>query len=79
MGVNCGSGDEASNGLYRILVTYLSPIQRRKPDPLDILCLRTAAVYATTSLYEFHDKRSVAENKITTKIVLSIISFYQDI
>ena len=66
--------------LARILRSCLSPaVPQFRPQSLHDLCIRTAAVYATTSLYEFHDKRSVAENKITTKIVLSIISFYQDI
>jgi len=43
-----------ARGLSRILVSYLSPIQRLKPDSLDILCLRRAAVYATTALYDYH-------------------------
>ena len=29
-----------------------------KPQSLNNLCLRTAAIYVTTSLYDFHDKQT---------------------
>ncbi len=34
------------------------------PQSLHSLCLRTAAIYATTSLYEFHDKQKTLENGV---------------
>ena len=44
--------------LARILRSCLSPaVPQFRPQSLHDLCIRTAAVYATTSLYEFHDKR----------------------
>ena len=44
--------------LARILRSCLSPATPQfRPQSLHDLCIRTAAVYATTSLYEFHDKR----------------------
>ena len=44
--------------LARILRSCLSPAAPQfRPQSLHDLCIRTAAVYATTSLYEFHDKR----------------------
>ena len=52
--MSSGSLGCEANGLSRILLSYLSPIQRLKPDSLDILCLRRAAVYATTALYDYH-------------------------
>ena len=49
---------DGSEGLCRILVSHLSPWGHQphtcQPERLDILCLRSAAVYATTALYEYH-------------------------
>jgi len=41
------------------LASHLSPLGRHRhpnctPESLDLLCLRSAAVYATTALYEYH-------------------------
>jgi len=33
-----------------------------EPQRLHSLCIRTAAIYATTSLYEFHDKQRSSRN-----------------
>ena len=47
--------------LSKLLATCLSPISPLlKPASLHTLCLRTAAIYATTALYEFHDKHTNA-------------------
>ena len=47
--------------LSKLLATCLSPIEPQlKPASLHTLCLRTAAIYATTALYEFHDKHTNA-------------------
>jgi hypothetical protein len=46
--------------LARILRSVLSPASPQsgsKLASLHTLCIRTAAIYATTSLYEFHDKQ----------------------
>ena len=41
--------------LARVLKSYLSPTTPQlKPQNLSNLCLRSAAVYVTTSLYDFH-------------------------
>lgn len=49
----------SSNELSRLLSTCLSPVSPLlKPSSLHSLCLRTAAIYATTALYEFHDKQN---------------------
>ena len=49
----------SSTELSKLLSTCLSPISPLlKPASLHSLCLRTAAIYATTALYEFHDKKS---------------------
>ena len=42
------------SALSSILSSYLDPNQRLQPDNLAALCLRRAAVYATTSLYKYH-------------------------
>ena len=45
--------------LGRVLKSYLSPTSPQlKPPSLTNLCLRTAAVYVTTSLYDFHSKQT---------------------
>ena len=45
--------------LGRVLKSYLSPTTPQlKPQSLCCLCLRSAAVYVTTSLYDFHLKQS---------------------
>ena len=45
--------------LSRVLKSYLSPpTPQLKPASLTSLCLRTAAVYVTTSLYDFHSKQT---------------------
>ena len=45
--------------LARVLKSYLSPTTPQlKPQNLTNLCLRSAAVYVTTSLYDFHLKQS---------------------
>ena len=45
--------------LARVLKSYLSPTTPQlKPQSLTNLCLRSAAVYVTTSLYDFHLKQS---------------------
>lgn len=47
--------------LSKLLATCLSPRSPLlKPASLHTLCLRTAAIYATTALYEFHDKHTNA-------------------
>jgi hypothetical protein len=44
--------------LARVLKTCLSPTSPQvKPPCLSHLCLRTAAVYVTTSLYDFHERQ----------------------
>ena len=49
----------SSTELSKLLSTCLSPISPLlRPASLHSLCLRTAAIYATTALYEFHDKKS---------------------
>ncbi len=35
----------------------------RQPQSLHSLCIRTAAIYATTALYEFHDKQKALGNE----------------
>jgi hypothetical protein len=40
----------------------ISSSNRSHPQSLHDLCLRTAAIYATTSLYEFHDNKIRREN-----------------
>lgn len=48
----------SSTELSRLLSSCLSPIcPLVRPASLHSLCLRTAAIYATTALYEFHDKQ----------------------
>ena len=45
--------------LSSFLKSYLHPVigvGLKTPPSLHDLCIRTAAIYATTSLYEFHDK-----------------------
>ena len=45
--------------LSRVLRSCLSPTTPQlKPQSLTNLCLRSAAVYVTTSLYDFHLKQS---------------------
>ena len=45
--------------LSRILSSCLTPVSPLvRPASLHALCLRTAAVYATAALYEFHDKQT---------------------
>ena len=45
--------------LSRVLKSYLSPTTPQlKPLSLTNLCLRSAAVYVTTSLYDFHCKQT---------------------
>ena len=52
------AGESWEMELARILRSCLSPAAPQfRPQSLHDLCIRTAAVYATTSLYEFHDKR----------------------
>ena len=54
------AGNSKEMELARILRSCLSPtVPQFRPQSLHDLCIRTAAVYATTSLYEFHDKRFV--------------------
>lgn len=49
----------SSAELSRLISTCLSPVSPLvKPSSLHTLCLRTAAIYATTALYEFHDKQN---------------------
>ena len=49
----------SSAELSRILSTCLTPVSPLiRPASLHALCLRTAAVYATAALYEFHDKQT---------------------
>lgn len=44
--------------LSRLLKNCLTPSAPQfKVNSLHDLCIRTAAIYATTSLYEFHDKQ----------------------
>lgn len=53
----------SSSELSRLLASCLSPRNPLKgPENLHILCLRTAAIYATTALYEFHDKQKSVAN-----------------
>ena len=48
----------SSAELSRYLSTCLCPVSPLlTPASLHTLCLRTAAIYATTALYEFHDKK----------------------
>lgn len=46
---------ELNKLLKTVLVSPNSSVARSPPS-LSSLCIRTAAIYATTSLYEFHDK-----------------------
>ena len=49
----------SSTELSRILSSCLTPVSPLiRPASLHALCLRTAAVYATAALYEFHDKQT---------------------
>ena len=49
----------SSAELSKLLATCLSPRSPLlRPSSLHTLCLRTAAIYATTALYEFHDKHT---------------------
>ena len=49
----------SSEELSRILSSCLTPVSPLiRPASLHALCLRTAAVYATAALYEFHDKHT---------------------
>ena len=49
----------SSEELSRILSSCLTPVSPLvRPASLHALCLRTAAVYATAALYEFHDKQT---------------------
>ena len=49
----------SSAELSRILASCLTPVSPLvRPASLHALCLRTAAVYATAALYEFHDKQT---------------------
>ena len=49
----------SSAELSRILSSCLTPVSPLiRPASLHALCLRTAAVYATAALYEFHDKQT---------------------
>ena len=49
----------SSAELSKLLSTCLGPRSPLvRPASLHTLCLRTAAIYATTALYEFHDKQS---------------------
>ena len=49
----------SSSELSKLLSTCLCPVSPLlRPASLHTLCLRTAAIYATTALYEFHDKKS---------------------
>ena len=59
------AGNSKDMELARILRSCLSPATPQfRPQSLHDLCIRTAAVYATTSLYEFHDKRSVCNGLV---------------
>ena len=53
--MNCSSNVEM---LSRILMSHMNPVVQPKltPDSLRKLCLRTAAIYSTTALYEYHSK-----------------------
>ena len=57
----------SSAELSKLLGTYLSPRSPvKRPSSLHTLCLRTAAIYATTALYEFNDKhKSLSVNQST--------------
>ena len=47
--------------LARVLKGCLSPTTPQlRPQSLTELCLRTAAVYTITSLYDFHERQSKA-------------------
>lgn len=49
----------AARDLARVLKGCLSPTTPQlKPQSLNNLCLRTAAIYVTTSLYDFHNKQT---------------------
>jgi hypothetical protein len=53
----------SSEELSRLLASCLTPVSPLlKPSSLYTSCLRTAAIYATTALYEFHDKHSINLN-----------------
>ena len=47
-------------GLARILASHLSPLRPSTfmPERLDILCLRSAAIYAVTALHKYCDGRA---------------------
>ena len=62
----------SSTELSKLLSTCLSPISPLlRPASLHSLCLRTAAIYATTALYEFHDKKS-STGSITGKEIHAV-------
>ena len=60
--------------LGRVLKSYLSPTSPQlKPQSLCCLCLRSAAVYVTTSLYDFHLKQSnhvLETSEMQVKLIL---------